>query len=258
VVKWLAVLGVVGAAAACTPASSLPTGVPGRERPARIVLYGDSLADQAAPFFRALITAHGKATLQVKTTPGTAICDYLSDMARTVGRFRPDAVVVEFSGNNLTRCTHDKKAGQALVGDALVALYRADAEKATTTLSRYGATVYWIGAPSDGTPSQSDSAARIKAIYQELPSRFDRVRFVDAGQAVLDHGQYTDYLPCLPNEPCSGPVIGGVRMNKVRAPDGVHFCPVPITGAARCPVWSSGAFRFGAAMAAPVIAEFGL
>jgi hypothetical protein len=75
---------------------------------------------------------------------------------------------------------------------------------------------------------------------------------------VLDHGQYTDSLPCLPNEPCTGPVIHGVRTNRVRAPDGVHFCPVTVLGRAPCPVWSSGAFRFGAAMAAPVIADFGL
>jgi hypothetical protein len=30
--------------------------------------------------------------------------------------------------------------------------------------------------------------------------------------------------------------------------DGVHFCPV--VGANPCPVWSSGAFRFGNAIAA--------
>ena len=255
--KSLAVLSLA-LAVGCTPGTGLPTGVPGRDRPARVVLYGDSLAAQAAPFFRALVTAHKKADLQIKATPGTAICDWLPDMARTVRRFRPDAVVVEFSGNNLTSCTHDKTTGQPLTGDALVARYRDDAEQATTTLTRYGATVYWVGAPADRTASLSQSSPRIKSIYQDLPSRDSHVRFVDAGQAVLDQGQYTDYLPCLPNEPCTGPVSNGVRTDRVRAPDGVHFCPVAITGNAACPVWSSGAFRFGAAMAAPVIADLGL
>jgi hypothetical protein len=46
-------------------------------------------------------------------------------------------------------------------------------------------------------------------------------------------------------------------VNIVRAADGTHFCPAPVTvvrgvtGA--CPVWSSGAFRFGTAMAEPLI-----
>ena len=259
--KWLtfvAVISVVAPAVGCTPASGLPKGAPGRDRPARVVLYGDSLAYQAAPFFRALITAHGKADLQIKATPGTAICDLLADMSRTVRRFRPDDVVVEFSGNSLTPCMRDRATGQGIVGDALVARYRSDAEKAIGALTRYDALMYLIGPPADRSSSLSQTAADIKAVYQALPSSFDHVRFVDAGQSVLDHGHYTDALPCLPNEPCTGPVIHGVRANRVRAPDGVHFCPVAVSGRAPCPVWSSGAFRFGAAMAAPIIADFGL
>lgn len=252
--KWLVVL-TIGATWGCTAADGLPAGVPGRDRPARVVLYGDSLADQAAPFFRQAIMAHGKALLRMKTGPGTAPCDWLADMSQTAKRFRPDAAVVEFSGNNLTRCMRDS-AGNFLTDDAVVARYRADADKATRALTHYGATVYWIGTPPDRSPSISALAARIKAVYQELPSRFDHVRFVDAGQAVTDHGTYTDYLPCLPNETCTGPVRSGVRTDQVRAPDGVHFCPVTITGKAPCPVWSSGAFRFGTAMAAPVISDF--
>ena len=42
-----------------------------------------------------------------------------------------------------------------------------------------------------------------------------------------------------------------------RAPDGAHFCPgAPdaVRGVTSgCPVWSSGAFRFGTAMATPVL-----
>jgi len=45
----------------------------------------------------------------------------------------------------------------------------------------------------------------------------------------------------------------------VRAPDGAHFCP--IGAAARegvvdpCAVWSSGAYRYGSAMAGAVVAD---
>ena len=49
----------------------------------------------------------------------------------------------------------------------------------------------------------------------------DHLSFVPAGSAVLADGKFTDYLPCLPNEPACGPD----GRNQVRAPDGLHFCP---------------------------------
>jgi hypothetical protein len=43
----------------------------------------------------------------------------------------------------------------------------------------------------------------------------------------------------------------------VRAPDGDHFCPVTQKAraglTASCAVWSSGSYRYGRAMAAPVL-----
>jgi hypothetical protein len=256
----LAVAGSVGwTAYRRSQGPDLPTGVAGRDRPARVVLFGDSLAEDGSAFFHSALTAHGRAQVEVQTLPGTAICDWLKDMSHTVGRFRPDAVVVEFSGNNLTPCLRDATTGQQLTGSALVARYEADAEKAMAILSRYGATVYWVGGPADRSPALSVQAASVRAIYQQLPTRYTHARFVDAGATVLAGGTtYADYLPCLPNEPCTGPVKNGKRTNQVRASDGVHFCPVVVAQRRPCPVWSSGAFRFGTAMAAPLVAQFGL
>ena len=67
-------------------------------------------------------------------------------------------------------------------------------------------------------------------------------------------------MPCLPTEPCTGGYDAtGTPVNVVRAPDGGHFCagaPAAVHGVtAACPVWSSGAWRFGNAMAAPVIQQ---
>jgi hypothetical protein len=243
---------------ACAAQATVPAGVPGRDRPVRVLLYGDSLADQAAGFFVKAVTASRRALVVLRTAPGSAPCDWLADMSRTVSRFRPDAAVVEFSGNNLTPCMRDKATRKGLTGDALVARYTADAEKVTETLSRDGATVYWMGAPPDRLPALSVTAARINGVYALLPGRDQSARFSDAGAAVLDHGAYADYLPCLPSEPCTGPYRNGVRTNQVRAPDGVHFCPAPPAGRAPCPVWSSGAFRFGTAMAQPIISAYSL
>ncbi len=79
------------------------------------------------------------------------------------------------------------------------------------------------------------------------------VTYIDAGTAVQRGTEYTDELPCLPEEPCAS-ANGSIV---VRSSDGVHLCPGddshrdPVT--ARCLVWSSGAYRYGRAMAAPVI-----
>ena len=58
-------------------------------------------------------------------------------------------------------------------------------------------------------------------------SQHANLRYVDAGAAVLDEGRWTETLSCLPSEPCVGGTDPlGRAVNVVRAPDGVHFCPV--------------------------------
>jgi hypothetical protein len=90
-----------------------------------------------------------------------------------------------------------------------------------------------------------------KAYAQVAASYPVYVSYVDAGAAVEGPGHtYTRTLPCSKGQPCTGPIVDHVRTNIVRAPDGVHFCPVstgsPLPGG--CPVYSSGAYRFARAM----------
>ncbi|MDH3707382.1 MAG: hypothetical protein OES57_15040, partial [Acidimicrobiia bacterium] len=87
---------------------------------------------------------------------------------------------------------------------------------------------------------------------------------IDAATAVLDEdGNYTETLPCLPTEPCTGGVDDdGVPVNLVRDPFGGHFCTSgfgpeedrtydELNG--ECPVWASGAWRYAGAAAGPLI-----
>ena len=60
------------------------------------------------------------------------------------------------------------------------------------------------------------------------------------------------------SEPCpEASADSGAAGNSVRDPDGLHFCPASaeahrgVTG--DCPVWSSGAFRYGTALARPAL-----
>ena len=122
--------------------------------------------------------------------------------------------------------------------------------------------MYFVGTPlsQHAAETHEPNAGRLNELYALLGSS-DGIRYVEAGAAVLDRGSWTKTLPCLPDEPCTGGAdAAGSPVSVVRAPDGVHFCPAApaaingVTG--DCPVWSSGAFRFGTAMAAPVINDF--
>jgi hypothetical protein len=187
---------------------------------------------------------------------GTAICDWLDQMRRDVRALQRAAVVLEFVGNNVTRCMRGPNG--PLADDDLVRKYRDDARIATGIFAGAGVRVYWIGGPQGPGPLAT-AFTGVRGVYQAEPRRLTfatpplpRVEFVDAGQAVLDRGGFTSTLPCLPSEGApQGCVEGHIR---VRVDDGINFCGVPVPrGAGGCPEYSSGAARFGFAMAAPVV-----
>jgi hypothetical protein len=198
-----------------------------------------------------------------RTHGGTAICDWLDEMQDDAARLAPGAVVLEFSGNNLTPCMQDA-AGRGLEGDAYWARYRADTEAAIAIFGPTNTRVFLAGAPMSRVQATTGDfhGGLVNAMYAEIADQHDRTAYVDAGAAVLDHGRWTPTLPCLSTEPC----IGGTDLldrgfNEVRAPDGGHFCPASEDAkrgvVAACPVWSSGAYRYGNAMAAPVLSALG-
>jgi hypothetical protein len=214
-----------------------------------VALYGDSLATQASPYFDALALPSGVTVLD-RVYGGTAICDWLNYMRTDASTFRPQAVVIEFSGNALTPCM----AGYSPGTPAYDAKYRHDAEEAIGIFTAIGAHVYLMAAPLPESVSAQQNSITLDEMYAALAQGRADVSYVDAGQAVLLHGQFTDTLPCLPAEPCSGPD----GTNIVRAPDGVHFCPDGVMYADDgCVHYSSGAYRFAMAMLKPVLAQFG-
>jgi hypothetical protein len=232
----------------------------GRFAAPTVTLYGDSLASESQTFFRDALVGAGITDVHTRTFGGTAPCDWLDEMRHDAGTLHPNIVVIEFAGNALTPCMHDANDAQLTGGD-YYAKYFEDTTEALSLFLPLHARVYLVGAPLSrhAAETHNTDAARLNALYAELSApRF--IKYVDAGAAVLDHGAWTSVLPCLPDEPCTGGTDApGTHVNVVRAADGMHFCPAPpaaIRGVSgECPVWSSGAFRFGTAMAKPVIRD---
>jgi hypothetical protein len=234
------------------------------QHPLRVALYGDSFAWEARQAFVDAITAKGRAVVLTRVFGGTAICDWLAQMRADATSWHPQAVVVELSGDAFTPCMRGH-GGAPFNAAARDATYARDAEKVVSIFSSTAARLYLAGYPiSRGDePSATAEWNYRNTMYARLAGRTARTEFIDAGRAVENAGLYADRLPCQMGEPCTGSIgTGGQPENVVRAPDGVHFCPngpSAVNGVTlQCIVWSSGAFRYGNAMAAPVLADFGV
>ncbi|MEO1058430.1 MAG: GDSL-type esterase/lipase family protein [Actinomycetota bacterium] len=212
------------------------------------ILYGDSLSWESRPHFIAALSGRPGLAVYERTFGGTAICDWRDQMNSDLAALRPGVVVVQFSGNAFGSCMHNNN-GPAR-GDALIAKYAADANAVVSTFQGTGTQVVFASSPidRDGSPR----IGRINNVYRSLAADRPQVDYVDAAASVLNNGRFATMLPCLPAEPC-----GASGHNMVRSPDGLHFCPmlyeVELGVTTPCPVRSSGAFRFGNALAQPVL-----
>lgn len=214
-------------------------------QPSRLVLVGDSLAQESAPILQYVTPA-------LAFTPsywgGTAPCDW---RAADLGADRATVVVITFTGNSLTPCMRGDD-GAFLADEALVAAYRDGIASLIDTARRSGARVVLVGQPRRDPALDADVEVEgINAVYREYAADHPFVSYVDAGEAVETvDGAFAEHLPCLPDDVAAGEAgcaPDGSGTAVVRG-DGVHFCPV--AGANPCPVWSSGAFRFGRAIGA--------
>jgi hypothetical protein len=117
--------------------------------------------------------------------------------------------------------------------------------------------IYLVGAPR--ARHFSDPDAEVGVSYRELAAAGSQVRFIDGAELIAPQGVFSMTQPCLFFEPCFGPLFGLDRVSFVRAPDGGHFCPVPIPVEqgviGSCPVFSSGALRYALSMLGPVLDE---
>ena len=208
-----------------------------RPPPDAVVLLGDSIAEEAAPYLEDEVDG---APVVDRHHGGTAPCDWSAD---DIPAGQGDLVVVSFSGNSLTDCMSDG-AGGFLQGAALVDRYARDLRALVDGIRDRGAQVILVGQPARRPDADgAGNVPRLNHLYEAL-AEGEGVSYVDAGAALeTDDGAFAADLPCLPDEPQCAPS----GRNPVRHPDGVHLCPVPSEGG--CSVHSSGALRFARAIA---------
>ena len=229
--------------------------VPPVARPV-VVLYGDSLAWEARHSFNDSFADQPHIEVYDRTFGGTAICDWLDQMAADAASLAPGIVVIEFSGNSFTPCMKGAN-GDALTAEEIDERYAVDAASTIEVFASIGTHVVFAGAPAT-RPDTTSGIGRLNSLYSQLADEHDGVWYADAGRSVLADDSYTITLPCLSSEPCEGGYTSdGLLVNVVRNPDGIHFCPVngdAVYGVTDdCPEWSSGAYRYGRALAQPVL-----
>lgn len=223
-----------------------------------VVLYGDSLSVESARYVHSdLRRADANVEFANRSFPGTAPCDWFLRASQDAER-KPFAVIIEAFGNNQSRCQLNKSGNRPRSeGDLYWRRYRGDLRELMALFP--DSTRIFLNAPpaayNDDSAGKSHSR-RMLVTMLKASIGFRNARVVNAGKAVeTKDGQYTRSLPCLPEEPnCTNQPKRG--FNLVRAEDGIHFCP-PVLKATvktltRCPVYASGAWRFGRAQAAPV------
>jgi hypothetical protein len=236
--RWIAApLGIIALLTATDPVSEQRVAAAADE----VVLVGDSLAQETSPYLERQL---GSTPLVEQYWGGTAPCDWLGKDFHATAE---SVVVISFTGNSLTPCMEDED-GTYLHGEALIDKYWADVGALVVAIRSTGARVVLVGQPQRGPAATAGTEAAIEveginAMYAAL-AKADGVSFVDAGAAVeTPDGDFATTLPCLPGEVECG-ILGD---NVVRNDDGVHLCygtkPDP------CAEYSSGAYRFAAAIA---------
>jgi hypothetical protein len=185
-------------------------GLGSRANEPHVLVYGDSLMEQAAAYVEAT---------EINAAGGTAICDWTERILRDALVERPDLVVLQFAGNKFP---FGCMAGH--VDDA----HEKYAWDVANLAARLSVPILWVR-----TPPPLDN---MNDLYAAQPLS------VDAGAAVTENGRFVWDLPCLPDELAWCGERGRIMVRPW--PDEVHLCPQLPT----CATYSSGARRFGDAI----------
>lgn len=196
-----------------------PIFVPSPNRPATLLVAGDSLVDPFGPQMARVASATGviAAGWEVQYSSGLTrpqLFDWAAHFEGVLGELPTDIVVFMVGANDSQPI--ETSEGWASTGTPeWLAEYGMRVEEMMTLLESRVATVYWVGQPIARSADHSARMEALNHVYREAAGRHDRVRYVDSWAVFADSGgEYADFLPGR-----------GGRVILMRQPDGIHLTP---------------------------------
>ncbi len=225
--------------------------------PVAVAVYGDSLLYESAVSVRRGL---GSVTKVIDARPGAAVCDLVPVIREQVPRLRPQLVVIETAANGITRCMQSV----GTLGSQPFARRYVDDVGAVIKIARSaGARVLVVEPPPFGglNAASDGDLRRLMVRLRSAYAGHSGVQFIAGPRdAVSDRGRFLLTMPCGASESN----LPTCRKGQISIRDpafGVHFCPRTYRSDAElrkgCRVYSSGARRFGRALAEAIRAELG-
>jgi hypothetical protein len=214
------------------------------------LLYGDSLSFESTWAIR---PAAGWTDIPIEY-PGTAPCDWTSELVRDLATDHPSVVGVEFAGNVTRPCMLDADGNQLVQGsDAFYAKYRADLTTFAAAVTETGARFVFIVPPPMLNATWNSAIIGLEGVERDIAAAYPGVSVtVGPRNAVSANGTYEATKPCLGTETAAmGCTDGRIEIRTdVGSQTGVHFCPTGLDSGYpyRCDEYSSGEKRFGSAI----------
>ena len=188
--------------------------------------------------------AHGL-KITVAAYFGLAPCDLAKGVRHDV-LSSPGAIVLEFSGNNLTPCM--KRNGKSLTGAAYYAAYGHDVDALVVAAVAHEIPVLIVGAPSFPDNENVPDRVELNAVLRAVADAHPGARYVASAPDVSPDG-FARTLPCLEEETAAlGCEDGRIT---VRGGNGIHFDDprtVPCPSGHHVCIYTAGGHRFATAI----------
>jgi hypothetical protein len=237
--------------AACTMAG-MPAAHAKTVPPKWALVYGDSLMVEAS---RTIISRFAPKTawrVEVHAWPQISLCSQLDSLRDAVARTHPRVVTIESHGSQAGACMAGPDGNPPAVGsDEYYARIGEGLEAAFRIATSAGSKVVFVVSPPSASDVGTALQDAITAKAREKAALFHGVSISNAARNALGGTTWRATMRCLANETAAMGCTNGKIA--VRAPDKLHFCPVPYPDLVSwfdpgCTVYSSGAFRFGRAI----------
>jgi hypothetical protein len=221
-----------------------------------VLLYGDSLLYEASSTVEASVPRGIE--LLTRAVPGSAPCDWWQQLDRDLDRGDISLVVLESAGNAWTECMTERGRLLDIGSSGYFERYRRDLTATFERLEGREVAVAIVAPP----PVEAPFGATLQRVWmltrQAAADHLgEHIVYETPARAVADDaGGFAARLPCLPDER-EREVCDPDGLIRVREPAGLHFCPSGYAPQddmlAGCSTYSSGAVRFGRALAEEVV-----